>query len=74
MSNLWKPNPVDVSDIVTGSSAPDASFCVALAADVASLNQLLLSFYTKYEVRSTRPPIPPIFPARYVTPSPVAKP
>ncbi len=23
-SNLWKPNPVDVSDSVTGSSAPAA--------------------------------------------------
>ena len=42
-SNLWKPNPVDVKGSVTGSSAPDASFCVALAADDASLNQLSLS-------------------------------
>ena len=42
-SNLWKPTPVEVNDNVTGSSAPDASFCVALAADDASLIQLSLS-------------------------------
>ena len=42
-SNLWKPNPVDVRGNVIGLSAPDASFCVALAADDASLNQLALS-------------------------------
>ena len=42
-SNLWKPTPVDVIGNVTGSSAPDAFFCVALAADDASLNQLSLS-------------------------------
>ena len=42
-SNRWKPNPVDVRGSVIGSSLPDASFCVALAADDASLNQLSLS-------------------------------
>ena len=42
-SNLWKPFPASDNVRVTGSSAPDASFCVALAADAASLNQLALS-------------------------------
>ena len=36
-SNLWNPFPADVNGKVTGLSAPDASFCVASAADAASL-------------------------------------